>query len=213
MAFGTWIWTETFQRWPLIFLLLGIGYGICVIACFTGFYYNTIIAWYGYKSDLSAWYGWKRDLSTWYGMVWCDLSFLVVHQWKLSNLTWKSLNHQNNSLSVMFGDRSLYYLVLSLTTKTWGECGNEWNTEKCYDMNKFYQGKFDLWVFFNASTLIQVQHASLDFSSLRWKDRTTKKRTENFTSNGGCRREEKSRKHWSFFTKLLSLVTANLFFY
>ena len=27
------------------------------------------------------------------------------------------------------------------------------------------------------------------------------------TSNGGCRREEKSRKHWS----LLSLVTANLF--
>ena len=33
------------------------------------------------------------------------------------------------------------------------------------------------------------------------------------TSNGGCRREEKSRKHWSLFTKLLSLVTANLFFY
>ena len=32
------------------------------------------------------------------------------------------------------------------------------------------------------------------------------------TSNGGCHREEKSRKHWSFFTKLLSLVTANLFF-
>ena len=32
------------------------------------------------------------------------------------------------------------------------------------------------------------------------------------TSNGGCRREEKSRKHWSLFTKLLSLVAANLFF-
>ena len=30
-----------------------------------------------------------------------------------------------------------------------------------------------------------------------------------YTSNGGCRREEKSRKHWSLFTKLLSLVTAN----
>ena len=30
------------------------------------------------------------------------------------------------------------------------------------------------------------------------------------TSNGGCRREEKSRKHWSFFTKLLFSVTANL---
>ena len=28
------------------------------------------------------------------------------------------------------------------------------------------------------------------------------------TSNGGCRREEKSRKHWSLFTKFLSLVTA-----
>ena len=26
------------------------------------------------------------------------------------------------------------------------------------------------------------------------------------TSNGGCRREEKSRKHWSFFTLLLSSV-------
>ena len=32
------------------------------------------------------------------------------------------------------------------------------------------------------------------------------------TSNGGCRREEKSRKLWSLFTKLLSLATANLFF-
>ena len=32
------------------------------------------------------------------------------------------------------------------------------------------------------------------------------------TSNGGCRREEKSRKHWSFFTKFLSFVTA-IFFY
>ena len=32
------------------------------------------------------------------------------------------------------------------------------------------------------------------------------------TSNGGCRREEKSRKHWSLFTKLLSVVTANPFF-
>ena len=34
-----------------------------------------------------------------------------------------------------------------------------------------------------------------------------------FTSNGDYRREEKSRKHWSLFTKVLSLVTANLFFY
>ena len=33
------------------------------------------------------------------------------------------------------------------------------------------------------------------------------------TSNGGCHREEKSRKHWLLFTKLLSFVTANLFFY
>ena len=32
-----------------------------------------------------------------------------------------------------------------------------------------------------------------------------------YTSNGGCRREEKSRKPWSLFTKLLSLVTANSF--
>ena len=32
------------------------------------------------------------------------------------------------------------------------------------------------------------------------------------TSNGGCRREEKSRKHWSLFTKLLSSITA-IFFY
>ena len=31
-------------------------------------------------------------------------------------------------------------------------------------------------------------------------------------SKGGCRREEKSRKHWSLFTKLLSLVTAKFFF-
>ena len=36
-------------------------------------------------------------------------------------------------------------------------------------------------------------------------------RAGDHTSNGGCRREEKSRKHWSPFTKLLSLVTANLF--
>ena len=28
-----------------------------------------------------------------------------------------------------------------------------------------------------------------------------------YTSNGGCRRAEKSRKHWSFFTMLLSSVT------
>ena len=28
------------------------------------------------------------------------------------------------------------------------------------------------------------------------------------TSNGGCRHEEKSHKHWSLFTKLLSSVTA-----
>ena len=27
-----------------------------------------------------------------------------------------------------------------------------------------------------------------------------------YTSNGGCRREEKSCKHWSLFTKLLSSV-------
>ena len=32
-----------------------------------------------------------------------------------------------------------------------------------------------------------------------------------FTSNGGCRREEKSRKHWSLFTKLLSSITAIVF--
>ena len=32
-----------------------------------------------------------------------------------------------------------------------------------------------------------------------------------YTSNGGCRREEKSRKHWSLFTKFLFSVTANLF--
>ena len=30
-----------------------------------------------------------------------------------------------------------------------------------------------------------------------------------FTSNGGYRREEKSHKHWSLFTMLLSSVTAN----
>ena len=30
-------------------------------------------------------------------------------------------------------------------------------------------------------------------------------------SNGGCRREEKSRKHWSLFIKLLSSVTAIFF--
>ena len=30
------------------------------------------------------------------------------------------------------------------------------------------------------------------------------------TSNGGCRREEKSRKRWSLFTKFLFSVTANL---
>ena len=29
--------------------------------------------------------------------------------------------------------------------------------------------------------------------------------------NTSCRREEKSRKHWSIFTKLLSSVTANFF--
>ena len=29
------------------------------------------------------------------------------------------------------------------------------------------------------------------------------------TSNGGYRREEKSHKHWSLFTMLLSSVTAN----
>ena len=28
-----------------------------------------------------------------------------------------------------------------------------------------------------------------------------------FTSNGGCRREEKIRKHWSLFTMLLTSVT------
>ena len=33
------------------------------------------------------------------------------------------------------------------------------------------------------------------------------------TSNGGSRREEKSRKHWSFFTKLFFSVTANLSIY
>ena len=31
------------------------------------------------------------------------------------------------------------------------------------------------------------------------------------TSNRGCRREEKSHKHWSLFTKLLSSVTAIVF--
>ena len=30
------------------------------------------------------------------------------------------------------------------------------------------------------------------------------------TSNGGCRREEKSRKHWSFFTDMLSRICINL---
>ena len=34
-----------------------------------------------------------------------------------------------------------------------------------------------------------------------------------FTSNGGCRREENSRKDWSLFSKLLSLVTENLYIY
>ena len=33
------------------------------------------------------------------------------------------------------------------------------------------------------------------------------------TSNGGYRREEKSRKHWSLFTKLLSSVTAIFFIF
>ena len=33
-----------------------------------------------------------------------------------------------------------------------------------------------------------------------------------FTSNGGCRREEKSRKHWSLFTKILSSITAIFLF-
>ena len=32
-----------------------------------------------------------------------------------------------------------------------------------------------------------------------------------YTSNGGYRREEKSRKHWSLFIKLLSSVTAIFF--
>ena len=36
---------------------------------------------------------------------------------------------------------------------------------------------------------------------------------QKYTNTGGCRLEEKSRKHWSLFTKLLSLVTAKLFFY
>ena len=37
--------------------------------------------------------------------------------------------------------------------------------------------------------------------------------TIQYTSNGGCRREEKSSTHLSFFTKLLSLVTENFFFF
>ena len=32
------------------------------------------------------------------------------------------------------------------------------------------------------------------------------------TSNGGCRREEKSCKHWSLFTKLLSSIPAFFLF-
>ena len=44
------------------------------------------------------------------------------------------------------------------------------------------------------------------------KERETRGKMRD-TSNGGCRREEKSRKLWSLFTKLLSLVTANLFFF
>ena len=37
------------------------------------------------------------------------------------------------------------------------------------------------------------------------------KRKHYITSNGGYRREEKSRKHWSLFTMLLSSVTAIFF--
>ena len=33
------------------------------------------------------------------------------------------------------------------------------------------------------------------------------------TTNGGCRREEKSRKHWSFFTMLLFSVTEFFYFF
>ena len=51
---------------------------------------------------------------------------------------------------------------------------------------------------------------NLSFYLWEW---SSKPRQLGLTSNGGCRREEKSRKHWSLFTKLLSLVTANLFFY
>ena len=48
-------------------------------------------------------------------------------------------------------------------------------------------------------------------SSIEFMNRHTNvhRYTQVCTSNGGCRREEKSRKLWSFFTKLLSLVTAN----
>ena len=34
---------------------------------------------------------------------------------------------------------------------------------------------------------------------------------KSLTSIGGCRHVEKSREHWSLFTKLLPSVTANLF--
>ena len=37
--------------------------------------------------------------------------------------------------------------------------------------------------------------------------------TQNPTSNGGCRREEKSRKHWSLFTMLLTSVTKIFLFF
>ena len=43
--------------------------------------------------------------------------------------------------------------------------------------------------------------------SLKTRNRRNTKQTFLITSNGGCRREEKSRKHWSLFTMLLSLAT------
>ena len=74
--------------------------------------------------------------------------------------------------------------------------------------NKCYDGVGAKWV--------------LEYPSLSWRStglwHTFKFRHEGFksnrnppTSNGGCRLEEKSRKHWSLFTRFLFSVTANLF--
>ena len=55
-------------------------------------------------------------------------------------------------------------------------------------------------------------HGWMDRRTNGWTHENTHTRTHtHLTSNGGCRREEKSRKHWSLFTMLLSSVTEIFF--